>query len=145
MPAVLAALAAGLLFGMGLTISQMINPEKVISFLDLVGDWDPSLALVMLTAIPAAAVGYRLTSRLRAPLCAPGFVQPAQKRVDGNLILGAISFGAGWGIVGYCPGPAIAGLGLGNPATVLFIVSMLAGMGLNHVVQTRFAGRAKPA
>ena len=145
MPTVLAALIAGLLFGLGLTISEMINPAKVIGFLDLVGDWDPSLAFVMLTAIPAAAVGYSLARRLRAPLCVPEFTQPTQSRVDRNLIVGAVLFGIGWGIVGYCPGPAIAGLGFDNPATVLFVVSMLIGMGSYRVLQSRIVNRARSA
>ena len=143
MPVLLAALVAGLLFGAGLTISQMINPAKVVGFLDLVGDWDPSLAFVMLTAIPAAAVGYGLTRRWRAPLCAPLFAQPTQTSVDGNLLLGAVLFGAGWGIVGYCPGPAIAGLGFGNPATVLFVVSMLVGMGSYRALRSRLIEGSK--
>ena len=141
---ILAALIAGLLFGLGLTISQMINPAKIIGFLDLVGDWDPSLAFVMLTAIPAAAVGYSLTRRLRAPMCAPEFSQPTQSRVDRNLIAGAVLFGAGWGIVGYCPGPAIAGLGFGNPATVLFVVAMLVGMGSYRALNSRIINRTRP-
>ena len=144
MPTVLAALIAGLLFGLGLTVSQMINPAKVIGFLDLVGDWDPSLAFVMLTAIPAAAVGYNFTRRLRAPLCARAFSQPSQSRVDRNLILGAVLFGIGWGVVGYCPGPAMDGLGFGNPATVLFVVSMLIGMGSYRMLHSRIVNRARP-
>lgn len=144
MPAILAALVAGLLFGLGLTISEMINPTKVIGFLDLVGDWDPSLAFVMATAIPAAAVGYSLTRRLRAPLWAPEFSQPSQSRVDRNLIAGAVVFGAGWGIVGYCPGPAIAGLGFGDPATVLFVIAMLVGMGSYRALNSRIVNRTKP-
>jgi uncharacterized membrane protein YedE/YeeE len=142
---VLAALASGLLFGLGLTISQMINPAKVIGFLDLVGDWEPSLAFVMLTAIPAAAVGYTLARRWRAPLCSAEFSRPAQTRVDRNLIVGAVLFGAGWGIVGYCPGSAIAGLGFGSPATVLFVGSMLGGMGSYRALQSVVSNRAKHA
>jgi len=145
MPTVLAALIGGFLFGLGLTISQMINPAKVIGFLDLVGDWDPSLAFVMATAIPAAAVGYSLARRFHSPLCALEFSQPSQTRVDQNLIAGAVLFGIGWGIVGYCPGPAVAGLGLGNPATVLFVVSMLVGMGSYRVLQSRIVNRPRPA
>ena len=144
MPA-LVSLAAGLLFGLGLTVSQMINPTKVIGFLDLFGDWDPSLAFVMATAIPVAALGYTLARRCRSPLCAPDFSDPAQAHVDQRLVLGAVLFGIGWGMVGYCPGPAIAGLGLGNPATVLFVGSMLVGMGIYRTSQFLLSHRTKHA
>jgi uncharacterized protein len=129
MPAILAALTSGLLFGLGLSISQMINPAKVIAFIDVFGDFDPSLAFVMATAIPVTAVGYALAARRHSPICAPGFNSPTQKQIDRPLLLGAALFGIGWGLVGYCPGPALAALGLGNPATVLFVCAMLVGNG----------------
>ncbi len=122
------AVAAGLLFGLGLTVSRMIDPAKVLGFLDLFGDWDPSLAFVMVAAIPVAAGGYRLARRMGRPLCDVTFSTPAQSRIDFRLIAGAVLFGIGWGLVGYCPGPALASLALGNPATLLFIAAMLAGM-----------------
>lgn len=128
MLAMIAALASGLLFGLGLTVSQMINPAKVVGFLDLFGDWDPSLAFVLAAAIPIAALGYALARRRRAPLCAADFSPPTRTQIDRPLVLGSIIFGLGWGLVGYCPGPALASLGLGNPATLLFAVAMLAGM-----------------
>lgn len=117
--------AAGLLFGAGLTVSQMINPAKVLGFLDLFGDWDPSLAFVMLGAIPIAAIGYRKPRR-RAPSGSPQ--SPMPTRIDARLVAGALIFGIGWGLVGYCPGPALASTGLGNSETILFLASMLAGM-----------------
>jgi hypothetical protein len=129
MRAVFAALVSGLLFGLGLTISQMINPAKVIGFLDIFGDWDPSLALVMATAIPVTALGYAVAKHRRSPVCAADFSVPTRTQIDWPLIGGAVLFGVGWGLVGYCPGPAVSALGLGNPTTVLFVGSMLVGMG----------------
>jgi len=129
MPATLTALASGLLFGLGLTVSQMINPAKVIAFLDILGDWDPSLAFVMATAIPVTALGYAVARRWRSPLCAPTFNPPTQTKIDRRLALGGVLFGIGWGLVGYCPGPALAALALGYPATALFVSAMLIGMG----------------
>lgn len=122
------AFVAGLLFGLGLTISGMINPAKVLGFLDIAGDWDPSLAFVMLGALVIAAPGYLLAKRLRAPLCAASFAAPAKTQVDRRLIAGALLFGVGWGLVGYCPGPALASLGFGNTRTLLFVIAMLIGM-----------------
>jgi hypothetical protein len=129
MPAILAALASGFLFGLGLIISQMINPAKVIAFLDILGDWDPSLAFVMAGAIPVAALGFAVGKRRPSPSFSPRFNPPAQTTIDWPLILGAVLFGAGWGLVGYCPGPALAALLIGGPRTVLFVGAMLIGMG----------------
>lgn len=128
MLAVMAALASGLLFGLGLTVSQMIDPAKVVGFLDLFGDWDPSLAFVMAAAVPVTALGYALARRRRAPLCTADFSPPTRTRIDWPLVSGSIVFGIGWGLVGYCPGPALASLGLGNSATLLFVLAMLTGM-----------------
>jgi uncharacterized membrane protein YedE/YeeE len=122
------ALASGLIFGLGLTISQMINPAKVLGFLDLAGEWDPSLALVMAGAIPVAAIGVRLARGRTAPYCASAYAGPGRSAIDGRLVAGALLFGIGWGLVGYCPGPAMAALGLGNPATLVFVAAMLVGM-----------------
>src|SRR5689334_22562707 len=96
MPRLLVALAAGLLFGLGLTISGMINPAKVLNFLDLVGHWDPSLAFVMAGAIPVAAIGFALAQRRPAPFCAPAFFGPTKTGVDARLLSGAVLFGIGW-------------------------------------------------
>ena len=119
MARIVLALVAGLLFGLGLTVSQMINPAKVLGFLDLFGDWDPSLAFVMAGAIPVAAIGYRLARRSRGALLRRPIAAPSQSRIDGRLVGGAILFGIGWGLVGYCPGPALASIGaweFGDPA-----------------------------
>lgn len=140
---ILPALAAGALFGIGLVLSGMANPAKVLAFLDLAGDWDPSLAFVMAGAIPAAAVGVRLGARRAAPLCAPAFVTPARRVVDARLLGGAVVFGLGWGLAGFCPGPALASLGFGGWKPALFVAAMLAGMGLFHLAR-RPASAATP-
>lgn len=124
------ALLAGLLFGLGLTVSGMVNPAKVLGFLDIAGDWDPSLAFVMGGAIPVAALGYAVARRLRAPVCDANFVGPSKIGIDTRLLLGASLFGIGWGLAGYCPGPALASLGFGSTKVLLFVASMLAGMAL---------------
>lgn len=137
-----AALAAGLLFGAGLSLSQMINPAVVLAFLDFAaiddGGWNPALAFVMAAAVLVTAVGYALIFRRRqAPLFASTFAIPRGRPIDLRLITGALTFGLGWGLVGYCPGPAIAGLGFGLAKTWLFVGAMLAGMALYHVAIAR--------
>lgn len=122
-----AALLAGVLFGAGLTVSQMINPRKVQAFLDLAGDWDPSLALTMGGALLVTAVGYRFVLRRSAPLLDTHFRLPQLMTVDGRLLTGAAVFGVGWGLGGYCPGPAISALALGTTEPWLFIGAMVAG------------------
>lgn len=105
------ALLAGVIFGLGLTVSEMVNPAKVIAFLDVLGNWDPSLAFVMGSALVVTAIGYRLVWLLARPVFAPTFQVPGSRHVDGRLATGAVLFGIGWGLVGLCPGPAIAALG----------------------------------
>ncbi|MDF2096227.1 DUF6691 family protein [Aquibaculum arenosum] len=128
----LVGLLAGLLFGIGLTISQMVNPEKVVAFLDFggiaTGTWDPSLGLVMGAALLFAAPGFYIARRREAPILGDRFDTPQRRNLDGRLIGGALLFGAGWGLVGYCPGPAIAGLAFGRMETVIFVAFMLLGM-----------------
>jgi uncharacterized membrane protein YedE/YeeE len=134
----LAAFAAGLLFGAGLSLSRMIDPAVVLAFLDFAaipdGGWNPALAFVMASALLVAAPGYALIFRRRAPLLAPAYVVPSKRSIDGRLIVGAMTFGLAWGLVGYCPGPAIAGLGFGPAKTWLFVGAMLAGMAVHHVL-----------
>ena len=125
---ILGGLAAGLLFGAGISLSGMINPAKVIGFLNVAGAWDPSLAFVMLGGLLVTGVGYRLVLRRGQPLFEPGFTLPTRRDIDPALLLGAGLFGIGWGVAGYCPGPALAGLGFGQPETALFVAAMLAGM-----------------
>jgi uncharacterized membrane protein YedE/YeeE len=121
------ALLAGALFGAGLSVSQMINPQKVQAFLDLAGDWDPSLALTMAGALLVTAIGYRLVLKRPRPLLDDAFRLPARQLIDSRLLLGAALFGIGWGLGGYCPGPAIAALALGTLEPWLFMGAMLVG------------------
>jgi len=127
-----AAFAAGLLFGLGLAVSRMIDPAKVQAFLDIAGNWDPSLAFVMLGAVSVAAVGFRFASNREHPILDRDFRAPTKTLVDRPLVAGAILFGIGWGLVGYCPGPALASLLLGRSETLLFVAAMLAGMGAHR-------------
>ncbi len=110
----IAALVAGILFGIGLAVSQMINPAKVIGFLDIFGRWDPSLVLVMAGAVVVAFVGFRLVQSRSAPLFGKRFELPTRRDLDSRLIGGAAIFGIGWGLTGFCPGPAIASLAFGD-------------------------------
>ena len=120
----------GILFGMGLILSGMTDPRKVLAFLDLAGAWDPSLAFVMGGAIIPAFAGFRLAARRRASLCGEPFHLPRPSAVDARLIAGSLIFGVGWGLVGLCPGPAIADLGFLDGRAALFVVSMIVGMAL---------------
>jgi uncharacterized membrane protein YedE/YeeE len=129
----LGALLAGILFGLGLAVSQMINPAKVLAFLDFAGRWDPSLALVMAGALGVTALGYRLALKRPAPLLAPRFEVPTLREIDRRLLAGAVLFGIGWGLVGFCPGPAIASLAYGVRESIIFVAAMLAGMALFRV------------
>ena len=122
----LAGFAAGGLFGAGLLISQMTNPDKVLSFLDIFGDWDPSLAFVMGAALLVTVIGYRFVLRRSAPLFEGQFRLPTRTDIDGRLIGGAALFGAGWGLAGLCPGPAMASLSFGGLSVLVFVIAMLA-------------------
>jgi uncharacterized membrane protein YedE/YeeE len=132
------ALVGGLLFGVGLAVSAMFDPAKVLGFLDLAaiadGGWDPSLAFVMLGALAVALPGFGIARRWRAPLAAPIFQTPPAAGLDSRLILGALIFGAGWGLIGYCPGPALAALAFGASGTFVFVAAMIAGMLLHGLV-----------
>ncbi|HEY5225301.1 MAG TPA: YeeE/YedE family protein [Methylovirgula sp.] len=131
------SLLCGLLFGSGLILSQMSNPAKVLNFLDIggiaSGTWDPSLAFVMLGAVSVAAIGFLLGRRRKAPVLADAFQAPQKTRVDAALILGAATFGIGWGLVGFCPGPALTALGFGRSEPIIFVAAMIAGMLLFNV------------
>lgn len=139
----LAALAAGLLFGAGLVLGGMTQPSKVIGFLDVAGAWDPSLAFVMGGAILAFMPLFRRITKRRGPLFADGFAIPTRRDIDGKLVLGAALFGVGWGLAGYCPGPAITSLGSLGPTPWLFTAAMVAGFGLErgYAYLVRRAGR----
>jgi uncharacterized membrane protein YedE/YeeE len=127
---VVSALATGMLFSAGLIVSGMVNPAKVQGFLDLFGRWDPSLALVMAAAVGVGLVGFRWTlGRAQSALGLPMRL-PSNRTIDRRLITGALVFGVGWGLAGFCPGPAVVALASGSAKAILFVVSMLAGMGL---------------
>ena len=120
----------GLLFGTGLLLSGMTDPRKILAFLDLAGAWDPSLAFVMGGAVVVAFAGFRLAARRRTSLSGEPFHLPRASAVDARLILGSLIFGAGWGLVGLCPGPAIADLGFLDARVALFVLAMIGGMAL---------------
>ena len=121
------ALAAGLLFGLGLAVSQMVNPEKVLGFLDVAGNWDPSLALVMGGAVGAAMLAFRFVLKRKQPLFDGEFHLPRLTKVDLRLLVGSAIFGVGWGIGGYCPGPGIAALSAGSVEALVFVAGMALG------------------
>jgi uncharacterized protein len=126
----LAALACGLVFGLGLAISGMMNPAKVIGFLDVAGDWDPTLAFVMGGALLIAIPAYRVILKQRRPFLSGGFSLPVEEKLDAPLMWGSSLFGVGWGLVGFCPGPAVAAIVTGLPAVLGFVAAMIAGMAL---------------
>jgi uncharacterized membrane protein YedE/YeeE len=134
---ILSALCVGLLFGSGLLLSGLANPAKVLAFLDVAGAWDPSLALVMGGAIAVGLVAFTLGSRRRTSLLGEPMRLPQAQDIDAPLVLGSLGFGIGWGLVGFCPGPALVAMGTGAPKAVLFVLSMLAGMALFELMQAR--------
>ena len=124
---ILLALLSGLLFGFGLSLGGMTQPAVVLGFLDIFGQWDPQLAFVMAGAVVTTAIGYRLVLRRPRPLLADSFHLPVSRRIDRRLIGGAAVFGIGWGIGGYCPGPALASLSGAVPSLLVLVVCMVAG------------------
>jgi len=133
--ALLTSFISGVVFALGLGISGMTRPIKVIGFLDFFGNWDPSLALVMIGAICVYFVAYRYSRRMSAPMLAADFAVPPNRDPDTRLILGAAIFGAGWGLGGFCPGPAITSLASGATPVVVFVVAMAFGVYL-HALTT---------
>ncbi|MEZ0148820.1 MAG: DUF6691 family protein [Candidatus Reddybacter sp.] len=130
----LSALASGLVFGIGMAISGMTNTERVQGFLDLAGAWDPTLAFVMGGGLIVTFIGYKFVLKNPSPIFGDTFHLPTKTGIDKALLIGAVIFGAGWGLVGYCPGPAIAGLSNVYPTTLLFVPTMLAGLFLARVI-----------
>ena len=141
---ILPGLLVGIIFGAGLTLSDMVNPARVQAFLDVAGEWDPSLAIVMGVALVPSAIAYLVRGRMDRPLLESRFFIPENRTPDRRLILGAVLFGIGWGLVGFCPGPAIAGAVLGVWQPWLFVAAMLAGMAL-HRITTATPARAPAA
>jgi len=133
----IAALICGLIFGWGLLISGMVQPAKVLAFLDIFGAWDPSLAVVMLAALVVSSPGFRLAKRRVRPILATQSVWPTQVGVDRQLVIGSLLFGIGWGLVGLCPGPALENLVTLSPRVIVFVVAMTGGMVLNDIWSQR--------
>lgn len=129
----------GLVFGLGITISGMGNPAKVVNFFDFAGIWDPSLILVMLSAFAVTTVGYALVFRRPKPVFEPKFHLPTNKTIDARLVGGSALFGVGWGISGFCPGASIPALGTGNPQVFIFTGSLIAGMFLARFLMRQTA------
>ena len=132
---IVTALVAGLLFGAGLILSGMSNPAKVPAFLDVGGTWDPSLLFVMLGAIAVAALAFRFARARLRPLFGDRIHVPGAGRIDARLLVGSTVFGVGWGLAGYCPGPALTSLAVGGRSTLLFVAAMVAGMALFEVIE----------
>jgi len=139
-------LIAGLIFGLGLLISGMANPVKVQNFLDLAGSFDPSLICVMLAAVVVTFLGYRLAFTRLRPVLVERFSLPTAQTIDGKLVLGAAVFGVGWGLSGFCPGPAITSLPLLAKGALIFVPAMLIGIGSARLlIQTRLSSKAVSA
>lgn len=129
------ALASGLVFGLGLVVSGMVNPAKVLGFLDLAGAWDPSLGVVMIAALPVAGAAFAIARRRSATLLGAPLRLPGARDIDAPLVLGSLAFGIGWGLAGMCPAPALLVLGTGRREGLLFVAAMLAGMLVHRLVE----------
>jgi uncharacterized membrane protein YedE/YeeE len=134
---VFASWLSGLVFGLGLILSGMVNPAKVLGFLDVAGDWDPTLLCVMAGAVAVSAVGFLVARRRTSSYLGAAMQVPTSRDVDGRLVVGSLLFGMGWGLAGFCPGPALVALGMLEIKAALFVASMLVGMGLFELAQAR--------
>lgn len=133
----LVALSAGLVFGLALILSGMADPARVLGFLDLAGPWDPSLAFVMIGAIGVGLPTFAVAGRRRRSFLDFDMQLPASTPIDQRLVLGSLSFGIGWGLAGFCPGPALVALGMGQTKAFVFVAAMLAGMALFEGLERR--------
>ncbi|KQW70019.1 MAG: YeeE/YedE family protein [Methylibium sp.] len=131
------SLLAGLVFGLGLIVSGMANPAKVIGFLNLAGPWDPSLAFVMAGAIAVGAVAFFVARRRSVSLLGAAMKLPTARDIDRRLVLGSLVFGVGWGLAGFCPGPGLVALGMGEFKAMVFVAAMLVGMGAFELLERR--------
>lgn len=131
---ILTAFIAGLIFGLGLFLSGMTNPAKIIGFLDILGNWDPSLVLVMLGAIIVNATSFHLTKHRQQSFLGQPIKLPVSSNIDRKLIIGSLIFGVGWGLAGYCPGPSLASVLQGGYQPLVFVISMLLGMGMFEIL-----------
>lgn len=129
------AFLSGFVFGIGLLISDMVNPIKILAFLDIFGKWDPSLAVVMAAALAVTGSGYALSQRRGRPIFVDRIYWPMSEAIDGRLVAGAATFGIGWGLVGLCPGPALENLVTLSPPLLVFIAAMIAGMMLQDAMR----------
>lgn len=139
----LVALLAGVIFGLGLSVSGMLDPAKILNFLDLAGHWDPTLACVMGGAILVALPAFQWARRRTRPLLAPRFELPSNTAIDRRLLAGAAIFGIGWGLAGLCPGPAIAALSSAQWPVVGFVLAMIAGQWLADCIPNRAAASSR--
>ena len=137
---IIMASVAGLIFGIGLILSGMTDPSKVLGFLDLGGNWNPSLAFVMGGAVSVAFIGFRLAARRKRALLGGPMLLPTATRIDRRLLLGSLAFGCGWGLAGYCPGPALASLASGGVKPLIFAIAMLAGMAIFELAERARSG-----
>jgi len=133
----LASLLSGLVFGLGLIVSGMANPAKVLGFMDLAGHWDPSLAFVMAGAIAVGSVAFLAARRRSMSLLGAAMRLPSSREIDRRLVVGSVVFGVGWGIAGLCPGPGLVALGMGEAKALVFVLAMLAGMGIFELIERR--------
>lgn len=134
MPKYIVSLSAGIIFGLGLAVSQMINPQKVLAFLDISGRWDPSLLFVMVGGIAVFGSAYQLLGCRVQPIFSKDFSMPRSKKIQTRLIVGSAAFGVGWALVGFCPGPAISSLALGLTESLVFVASMFSGFILYNIL-----------
>ena len=134
---ILSALVAGVVFGVGLALSQMVNPNKVINFLDITGQWDPSLMFVLGGAVLTTTIAYRFIFSKDKPVFADDFQLPTLLKIDRQFLIGVVLFGVGWCVIGYCPGPVVASLGFGFEEPLIVVISMLAGMLLCRAIIRR--------
>lgn len=134
----IAAFISGLIFGCGLTISNMVNANKIQNFLDITGNWDPSLLLVMFSALSVTWIGYKFVLRKQQPKLTEKFFLPTKKSIDKTLILGSALFGIGWGLAGYCPGPAITALGIGIMDAFYFVLGMIASLFIFPIFSSKY-------
>lgn len=141
----LAAFATGLVFGLGLILSGMTDPSKVIGFLDLAGNWDPSLAFVMGGAILVGSIAFHLAKGRTKALLGDAMRIPTASQIDRRLVLGSLAFGTGWGLAGYCPGPAVVSVAQGGSKPVIFVAAMIAGMAIYEILTRVKVPAAKKA
>jgi uncharacterized membrane protein YedE/YeeE len=138
----LSAFVSGLVFGIGLVVSGLVNPAKVLGFLDLAGAWDPSLAVVMAGAVAVGAFAFAVAGKRASTLLGAPMALPAAGEIDRRLVLGSLAFGVGWGLAGFCPGPALVALGAGKVKALVFVAAMLVGMLVFELAERARSGSA---